>query len=263
MSEIAPNTPAPSAAEQAALHAANTAAMNPLAVPDAYKVDGKVDVQKLAAAYLQASAPAAGSTPAPVTPKAAEPPKAPAVDIDAAFRAAPPADLWKTVEAEVKNDGDVSPATKALMAKQGIPESMISGVVGGIKAERAAIGSRLAQAAGGEENLRKVIDHVRATVPGDQLPALRNALEDPVLGPVVMRGLAAGLTPAAPAATPAAPREPKSILDITPAQAGNSVTPFASSAEMLSAFKDPRYFSDPAFRELAGKRMLETKRAQG
>lgn len=246
----APAAPKPGTPE----HAAAMASLAPANVPDKFKnADGTVNVAALTDAYKALEVRQSTTTPPPAT-------VTPPVDLDAAFKTpvvAPATDAWKSAQAELAAEGKISDATRTVLKTANVPDAVIDGMIAGHAAQRQAIGTNLATAAGGVENLNKAILHARKTMNDTQLAALRTTLEGPT-GSLVIAGLVAQMN----AANPAPRVEPKSVILDGASMPGGEPVAFTSNSEMLAAFRDPRYAADPKYREYCGRRMLAGQRTR-
>lgn len=236
---------------------AQMAALAPANVPDKFKnADGSVNMAALVEGYKalevkQSQGVTAPEVAAPTTEKAPS--------LDDAFKApvvAPATDVWKAANAELDADGKISDATRESLRKaHNATDDMIDGMIAGRVAQRESIGRRLADAAGGAEQMSAAIQHARKSMSEPQLAALRSALEGPT-GELVMRGLVAQMGGTQAVAKPA---EPRSVVDTVIAAPVNASQPFSTNQEMLAAFRDPRYNVDPQYTEYAARRMAATQ----
>jgi hypothetical protein len=238
-------------------YAAQMAALAPANVPDKFKnQDGSVNLAALTEAYKQLENKQSGKAPA------AEPAKAEGeVNLDAEFAkpAAPaPSTAWATAQQELATEGKISDATKAAIKTQhNATDEMITGMELGYRAQRMELGRQVADAVGGQENLKAAIAYAKANLTPEELSSLRASIGTPA-GTLALKGLLATMKSATPAVV--APAAPKSILDITPAPVGEAITPFASQAEMIACFNDVRYKTgNPAYQAWVGKRMAMTR----
>lgn len=254
--------PQPAAPVDAATRAAQVAALAPANVPDKFKnPDGTVNIEKLAQGYRELEA---ANTRARQGEQSAEPPPKPTekVDLDAAFKAPiqqSQSDAWRKAQAEIAAEGKVSAETReALRKAHNATDEIIDGMIAGAIAQRESIGRRLAEAAGGVEVMNQAIQFARSKMNEAEQAALRQALEGPT-GTLVMQGLVAAMRSANPQPQPQHPAEPQSIMTVSPGVGSGAIQPFSSQAEMLATFRDPRYQTDPKFREWAGQRMQLTQ----
>lgn len=215
------------------------------------KADGSVDVEGMAKSYAElerkSSAPAAKPAAAPATD-----------ELDAAFAqaSAPSADLWTAAQSEIANEGKISQETRdSLKKSHRVTDDVIDSMVAGAVAQKALVGQRLADAAGGVENLNAAIAHAAATRTPEQLKELRASLKTNV-GPMVLKGLMAemGTKPVTNSNSGAA-----SFNEVSPSVPANSVQPYADHREMLADFQSRKYQTDPKFRESAVRRMAATQ----
>jgi hypothetical protein len=244
-------------------HAASMAAMAPANVPDKFKnTDGTVNVAALTEAYRALEVKQSAAPKPPVEENPAAPKGAEGVNVDALLDGtAPSANPWETAQAELAADGKISDATKKVLKdKNGVTDSMLSGVENGWKAEQAQKGAKLAEAVGGLENLKAVLTYAQTKYNPAQIKELRSALNGPS-APWVLKGLAAELQASRPAA-PAAPKgEPRSILDTVAAGGGDgAVQPYASASDMIADIRSRKYQTDPAYRENAARRIALTSK---
>lgn len=239
---------------------AEVIASNPPSVPPQFvKADGQIDVEGIAKSLRESQQ--------KITEQGQElaalkktPPAGDA--LDAAFKAevtSTKVTTWENAKAEIAAEGKVSEETRAALKKAyNADDAVIDGLVTGHQAQRAAIGARLAEAAGGEQTMNEAIAFARSSMNEGQVKALRADLEGPN-GELVMAGLVARMRSASP--TPA--REKPATGGIHTSVIGDSINtaaiiPFESMAAQVACFRDPRYKVNAAFREYAGKRMQAT-----
>lgn len=214
------------------------------------KADGSVDVEGMAKSYAELER--KSSTPAAK-------PAAPAADeLDAAFTQAstPTSDLWTAAQSELSNEGKISAETRESLKKaHRVTDEVIDGMVAGAVAQKALVGARLVEAAGGVENLNAAIAHAAATRKPAELAELRASLKSNV-GPMVLKGLLAemGTKPVQNSAS-----SPASFNEVSAAVPANSVEPYTDHREMLATFQSREYQTNPKFRENAVRRMAATQ----
>lgn len=267
---MVPAAPQPGSPEYAARVAANA----PANVPAKFKnPDGTVNLPALTEAYRQLEV-KQSTQPKADAPKAdaatAVTAKTETASLDEAFKAAdaPRVNLWATAQAELAAEGKISDVTRAgLKTAHNADDNMIDGMVAGYKAQRSELGRNLAAVVGGQENLNKVIAYAKVNMDPAALTDLRKSLETP-MGPLVLAGLNARMQAASPAAAPAVKPagEPKSILDTAvggDSKSGGTAQPFATYAEFIAAYRDPRYLhGDQEFQKLVAARTMATQQAK-
>lgn len=174
-----------------------------------------------------------------------------------------PADAQKAVQesgidmdklaAEVLEKGALSEeSTKALAAK-GLAPSVVNVYVEGQKALVKQVNDALSSAAGGAEELSKMVAWGAANYSPEELAAFNEAVKaSPALGRLAVEGLKARFT--------AAVGQPGQFIEGQPAGVAGGVQPFKSAYEMSQAMNDPRYKKDPGFRADVAARVKASPR---
>jgi len=253
---------------------------NPASIPDKFRVgdDPSVWVDNLIKAYVNMEshssklatenaefrkkygvADQAAQVP---SPQPTQTPAAP--DVQGLGIPEPPAapqgpDIWKVVETEVSQTGDLSQATRDAVLKTGIPQAVLDQALTGIKATRQASLNEAKQMVGGEQNLNALIQWASTNLPADERPVVDAALKSPAWKTTLM-GLKARWEASSPTHG-----EPRPTPTGSPQAGPSGVLPFRDEAERRSAYADPRY-RDPhneSFRREVALRHEATLRQQG
>lgn len=150
---------------------------------------------------------------------------------------------WSALETKVINDGDLGADDYEALKGIGIPEEIVKDYIGGLK-ERAELHvQNVMSAFGGEAGLQAAAEFAQKNYSEAEIAELEAQLADPARyklavdllmsksgRPPVERGAAiSGPNAAAPGTT--------------------EVKPFASQDELTRAIQDPRYKTDPAYRQ--------------
>lgn len=202
--------------------------------------------EKLAAAYVElekkmgagavppAAKPSADATVAPSTPEQAV---AAGVDLNA---------LGKEY---VANGNKLTDASLDALKAKGISADVVSTYVKGAEQQAAVIVSDIAAVAGGEDKLKQVLEWAKSNLLAPEIAAYNKILDagDRLASKLAFEGLHSrfrNATGSEPTRTTGA------AVSTTSGPA-----PFASKAEMVAAMRDPRYKSDPGYRDTVAKRL--------
>ncbi len=153
---------------------------------------------------------------------------------------------WDVVNQELLSTGDLSAETRAMIQKKlNVPEYMVSGYVDGIKARQQQHAASAAQVVGGTQELTDIIKWSQENLGEDERQAVNMGLRSPGWQNVLL-----GLKARAAVVS----KEPKSKVD-TVAGHAPTLKPFATSAEMVMAMRDPKYKYDSAYQDMVQQRV--------
>lgn len=162
---------------------------------------------------------------------------------------------WDEVTAKVAADGELSAEDKAKIVAMGVPEVVIDDYVRAVSKEAGAHIDAVMNGFGGEENFNKVFAAVQENATDDQKEQIDGLLRDPEtfdMG-VQLANKLAGTAPAAPLqGQPVAGAQNQ----VTTSEAASK--PFDTYQEQVAAQGDPRYNTDPAYRDSVIKRIMVT-----
>lgn len=213
----------------------------PSTVPDKFKkADGSLDHDKLLASYTELE----GKLGKPADKQTTTPPDAPkGVD----------ADTLTALRGEFAKDGKLSDKSYQELAAKGVTKEIADGYIAGQVALAQNYAKSLHDSAGGEQEFSKIIDWA-----GQSLS--EKAIEE---GNKILKS---GNTEAAATFIAGLKAQMQAALGVDPALVNGGSTrvnagaqPFRSNEELVSAMKDPRYRSDPAYREDVYKRLAVSK----
>lgn len=262
-------TPSPVADKHSAEYKARMASMAPANVPDKFKnSDGTVNVAALTEAYRQLEVKQSqGNQPPAQQPQQpqqtqeqpAEQSAQGGESLEEMLQPKPQGPSgWDLANQELARDGKISDATKAqLKEKFGANDAVISNLEAGYKAQQQVVTANLAQAVGGTDKLKAVLQYAASKLDAEGIKSLRQSLSGS-MGPMILKGLAAEMVAASPAQPQrqTAPAEPRSMLDMGVGGApSGGVQPYKSAAEMLADIRSPKYAQDPDFRMQVAKRI--------
>lgn len=154
--------------------------------------------------------------------------------------AAPAQDVWASVEAEVTQSGELSAETRQQLADMNIPESVIEGYLGGLKATQAQAAQQAAEQVGGAENLQSIIDWASKNLSAEERSSVNAALQAPGWETTLM-GLKARMDATQPVNNEPGPG-PQTVGSMP-----SGVAPYSDQREMVAAIQDPRYGTDPQY----------------
>lgn len=151
-------------------------------------------------------------------------------------------DLNKLAE-EITATGSVSDESAKALEAKGITKEHLEVYVEGQKARAAKFTSALAEVAGGDENLKTLVEWGRENYSAEDLEAYNAALKS---GNVNLAKMAVSDLKSRHAA---AVGEPGKRVTDSAALGTAGVKPFGSAQELAAAMRDPRYAKDPAYRK--------------
>lgn len=214
----------------------------PAGVPEKFVKDGKVDVAALAQSYTELEKKA--------TPPAAAPPPVATLKPDA-----PALDL-KALAAEMEaNGGALKPETLTALEKQGHTADVVKTQLANAQAAATKFVNDLSAPIGGVEALRNLYTWAEANLTKEEQEGYNAIVEQ---GNLATASLAlAGLKARFEATVGVDPKLIKG--EGVPTSSG--VKPYASQEESQRDFRDPKYKTDPAFREKVARRLAVTPSA--
>jgi len=166
---------------------------------------------------------------------------------------------WVSWGAEIDKTGDLSPATRAkVKAKMGVDDVIVSQMVLGRQAAQKEAFNKAADVVGGGDSLKHLFEWARTTLPKSEVDALNVAMQTSAY-PSVLLGLKQRMENTKKA--PLANREPKVPLDrVNVGRTPEQVQVFTSISQQNATLRDPRYRTDPKFREAAERMMINTNK---
>ncbi len=216
-----------------------TVATRPDHIPEKFwdAAKGEVNVEAMAKSYAELEkgrAPKVGET-IPVKADEAKPAEGEAAKV------AESAGLdMEALQAEYAEKQDLSPESKAALAKVGISDEVLQSYIRGQEALMAQRDSALLAVVGGEESYGKIATWAQTHLNEAEKTAFNNALAGSTeQATLAMGGLKARYEGAVG-------KEPTLLGGVQGAGAGQG---FQSQAEMTKAMRDPRYQNDPAYRK--------------
>ena len=167
---------------------------------------------------------------------------------------------WTRWGKEIDQSGDLSEATKQEVSKRlNADPIVVQQMVKGRQAMKKQAFDASSQVVGGADNLKRILKWAGETLPPAEIEAMNRGMQTDASQSILM-GLQARYNAANPPAQESQP-EP-SISNPNAMQAGQISKPapeaqaFSSEAEMKAAISDPRYRTDPAFRQAVEHRMI-------
>lgn len=230
------------------------APVRPDHVPEKFWKDGKVDTEAMAKSYAELEKRLSA-------PKEEAPAETPAAEVkDGGKIEKAKADESKTEEpvlgslistagAEFEADGTISEATSAELVKNGVPVEIQQVYLEGIKALREKAVGEIHSYVGGTEVYNQVANWAAQNLSDEELDAYNSAIDNPALRENAVRGLHARYAAARPS-------EGKLVSTSgAPAAAGDTYT---SKDQLVRDQMDPRYKSDPRFRQEVEDRLARS-----
>lgn len=225
--------------------------------PEQFFKDGKVDQEGLAKSYgeLRTKMDAKPAEEAPV--KAEE---TPAVDatgkikpeekVEEEAQANPLTTAVETARSEWADKQEVSEETVAALEAAGIPKDIFSLYLEGLKAQTTVLVNQIHEIAGGKETYEAATAWAAKNLKADDIEAFNANLDNPAARETAIIGLVARYQKAVPS-------EGRQVIPTDTPAAGSDV--FNSRDELIAAQKDPRYSSDPAYRQSVADKLVRSQ----
>lgn len=265
---IVPDTTTP---EGVAAAQVNTLLTNPAQIPQKFKdADGNVNVDALTASYLELERARSGATPVEAAPAAGSPAisaaealteptgPAPAESLAEALEGpkAPEAgEMWTAINAEFAATGTISEDSAKLLIASGADPAILVTFNAGREAKQKADMDTAAELVGGEAELKATLAWAKETLSDAEkaaiIPQLRGSQAETIL-----MGLHARRMAAAPA--PSGQVNTNDVAGGTLPQGNpmSNLKPFRDWNEQKAVMSDPRYQTDPEYREIAEARLI-------
>lgn len=213
------------------------------------------DAQKPAAPVAPVTPPADPATPAadPATPDPTTDAQT-AADAQAVIQNA--GLDWDAVTASVVENGKLSDEDTAKLVALGIPEVVINNYITSVQKEAGAHIDTVLAGFGGEEKFNAVFEAVQKNATDEQREQIDTLLRDPATFDVgvTLANKLAGMEPAAPLQG-----KPVAGAQNQVASAGaEDGKPYETYQAQVAAQSDPRYKTDPAYRDSVIKRIMVT-----
>jgi hypothetical protein len=217
--------------------------------PEQFFKDGKVDNEGLAKSYAELRSKMDGKS--PEAPKADEAPGEPPVDATGKIKAdekkegeeeapSPLTSAMDTARSEWAEKQEVSEETVAALEAAGIPKDVFNLYLEGLKAQTAQLVTQIHEIAGGKDTYEAATAWAAKSLKPEDIEAFNAALDNPAARETAIIGLVARYQKAVPS-------EGSIVTPNDTPPAGSDV--FASRDELVAAQKDPRYASDPKYRQ--------------
>lgn len=215
-------------------------------IPEKFWKDGQVDVEALAKSYSELEkAKSKGEDKPQEAAKTADqvtPEEAATASTEQAQTALESVGLdYNAISARFQETGELAAADREALNKAGVPDGMIDAYIQGQQARLSAFEASITDTVGGKEEYTKMAQWAAKGLPAAEVAAFNSVMEK---GDVNAAKLAvAGLKSKYEAAMGAEPQLQKG--GTLPPSVGDV---FRSNAELVKAMQDPRYRSDPAYR---------------
>ena len=147
---------------------------------------------------------------------------------------------------------EVSEDTVAALEAAGIPRDIFNLYLEGLKAQTTVLVNQIHEIAGGREAYETATAWAAKNLKADEIEAFNTALDDPKLRETAITGLIARHQKAAPS-------EGRIVTPSDTPPAGSDV--FADRSELVAAQKDPRYATDPKYRQEVADKLARSKAA--
>jgi hypothetical protein len=240
---------------------APTGPQRPDHIPEKFWKDGKVDVEAMAKSYSELEK-SRSQAPAATEEKPAETPTA-EVKADGKIEktqetpteapaASPLATAMETARNEWAEKQEVSDETVKALEDAGIPREVFNLYIEGVKAQTAQQLQTIHGYVGGEENYKAMAAWAGQHLSDKELDAFNSALDNADLRENAITGLYARFEKARPS-------EGSMIVPTGGQAAGGDV--YTSRDQLTADQKDPRYASDPAFRDQVMQKLARSQQS--
>lgn len=234
-------------ASQTAVTTDPSAPVRPDHIPEKFWKDGAVDVEGLAKSYaeLEKAKSKGEEKPADEAPKTADqvtPEEAGQASTEQAKTALESVGLdYSAISARYQETGSLAQADREALNKAGVPDGMIDAYVEGQKARLTAFENAVLEPVGGREEFAKISQWAAKSLPAAEVNAFNAVMNsgDVEQGKLAIAGLK-GKFDTAMGQEPTLQRGSN-----LPASGGDV---FRSNTELVNAMRDPRYKTDPAYR---------------
>ena len=168
---------------------------------------------------------------------------------------------WAKWGQEIDKHGNLTEATRQEIATRLKADPVVvDQLVRGRLAMKEQSFNMSAQVVGGADNLKHILKCAGENLPQTEIDAMNRAMQTDAYQSVLL-GLQARYQQSVPQPTEASPEPQVSTQNAVPSgqtrnPAANAVQAFASELEMKAAINDPRYRTDPAFRQAVEQRII-------
>tara|TARA_R100001015_G_C4634750_1_gene201978 strand:- start:7410 stop:8345 length:936 start_codon:yes stop_codon:yes gene_type:complete len=168
------------------------------------------------------------------------------------------AEDWTRWGKEIDQSGDLSEATKKEVAKRlNADPIVVEQMVRGRQAMQKQAFDSSASVVGGADNLKRILKWAGENLPAEEISAMNQGLQGPASQSILM-----GLQARFQSSTATQETQPEPAVSTPNAMTGKPAKPgpeaqaFVSELEMKAAIADPRYRTDPAFRQAVEQRIV-------
>ena len=151
---------------------------------------------------------------------------------------------------EFQANGDLTPATRAKLAKQGFTQEIVDNFIQGQQLIVQRTMEDIASVVGGVEQMQTVVEWARANLPAD-VKASYDKIHDPVMIKVLLKDLERQMNDSEGYL-------PQQLQGGAGESRGNY---FESMHEVEEAINDPRYSSDPVYRAKVAQKLTASREA--
>lgn len=231
--------------------------------PEQFWKDGKADTEGLAKSYAELRSkmdtkptepPADPAAPASPEATPRQDGKIEKVEAPAAPEAPAPAAVTTAMDSardEWAETGELSDASFEALDKAGIPRPIVELYLDGLKANAEKLMGEIHGYVGGTDSYNSMIQWAGEKLSAEEIEAYNTALDNPALRETAVIGLHAKFTRAVPS---------EGSL-VTPNDGGAAASDvFRNRDELVAAQKDPRYQTDPGYRQTVVEKL---QRSQG
>jgi len=157
---------------------------------------------------------------------------------------------------EMASTGDISPTTREeIKTKTGFSDKMIDDYITGQKARLREGFAKASNLVGGQEKLQKIFDWASQNLSAEDQQAINMGLASTSYE-VTLRGLSSMYDQAVTAMKAAEPAQNPKLAQVPDGETG--ILPYTSRVEFMAERGDPRFKTEPKFRDLVEKRMSLT-----
>lgn len=152
------------------------------------------------------------------------------------------------LQAEYTAQGDLSPESKKLLSEAGISDQMVDVYKRGMEAQRSDYENKILDGVSSREDFSKALEWASTQLSVEETEAFNKAMAggDPLVGKLAAKGLMADYK--------------KSLGPQLISGNPSSSKPegFDSRAQQIAAMNDPRYKTDPAYRDMVARKSVQS-----
>lgn len=157
---------------------------------------------------------------------------------------------YDALSAEFEANGDLLPDTRAKLAKQGLDKRLVDNYIEGQKALVQKAMDDVASVVGGRDQMNTVVQWARANLTADEKKSI-DAVKDPAVLKIILKNLEQRMND----------NDGQLPQQLQGKAGGSKGNYFESMAQVEEAINDPRYSTDPAYRNKVARKLTASRKA--